>query len=641
MGGEPVLSNRIMKSTKVPPFGFWPSPITPGNTASHLSISEPAWNHEGKLLWRERDSSRASIRISAGETGSPGILSGSYQVGGSLLYGGGSFDCGREGLVFVDRISGQLISADQNGESFQALTQNLHQAASPKISADGKWALIIDSEGENDGLYLIDLENRQEPGQIDGSADFYNYPRWHPQGTLLAWMSWNHPHMPWTSSEIWLGKLEISPQGSPQLVDRERIAGGEEISVLQPEFSPDGRFLAYISDQSGWWQLYLYDLTSQNHAQLTHTPAEHALPAWLQDRGSYGFSPDSQHITFLRNQEGVRSLWTWDLKQGTEEQIILDESYTWLDWLAASPTRDEIAIIASASHLPPRLIRADRDGNTSIIRETSKVSLSRKVFSKPRSISWQNSSKVIVRGLFYPPHNPGFHSSGKPPLIVIIHSGPTRQKAADFQPRTQYFTSRGFAVLEVNYRGSSGYGRSYRQSLAGEWGVADVEDCLSGALFTAEQGWTDRENMFLLGSSSGGLTVFQTLVRHPGVFRAGITLYAVVNHLDLLNDPLKFERYYSDWLIGPYPETKDLYRDRSPVFLADKIQDPVLVFQGGQDSVVPQDQAEQIIKALDANGVPFEYYIYPEEGHGFKQAETIADFYNKTEQFIRQFLSDR
>lgn len=196
-------------------------------------------------------------------------------------------------------------------------------------------------------------------------------------------------------------------------------------------------------------------------------------------------------------------------------------------------------------------------------------------------------------------------------------------------------------MLEVNYRGSSGYGRSYRQSLAGEWGVADVEDCLSGALFTAEQGWTDRENMFLLGSSSGGLTVFQTLVRHPGVFRAGITLYAVVNHLDLLNDPLKFERYYSDWLIGPYPESKDQYRDRSPVFLADKIQDPVLVFQGGQDSVVPLDQAEQIIKALKANGVPYEYYLYPEEGHGFKQAETIADFYNKTEQFIRQFLSDR
>ncbi len=620
------------------PFGFWPSPITPENTASQLNISEPTWNPAGLLLWRERNSSRASIRMTDGQFPDPPILSGSFRVGGSLLYGGGAFGTGQDELVFFDRDSCQLIKTDPAGKTFHPLTDNLVQAASPKLSPDGSWVLFVHSNGENDALFLADLEQLQPLTILDETADFYNYPRWHPQGTHLAWMSWNHPHMPWTSSEIWLAELTLSSSGKPHLINKVLIAGGEGISTLQPEFSPDGRYLAYVSDQSGWWQLHLYDLFSQDHTQLTTAPAEHALPVWLQDRGSYGFSPDSQRIYFLRNQDGKRSLWSWDLGQKKESLIKLDERYSWMDWLAVSPTEDLIAVLASASDLPPRLITADPMGNTTVIRRSAPEDLPRAIFSQPQPLSWESSTGTPIWGLFYPPHNPGFQGSGAPPLIVMVHSGPTRQKPADFQPRTQYFTSRGYAVLEVNYRGSTGYGRIYRQSLAGNWGIADVDDCLSGALYTAEQGWTDREKMFLMGSSSGGLTVFQTLVRFPGLFRAGITLYPVVNHLDLLTDPPKFERYYSDWLIGPYPEEENLYRERSPVFFADRIQDPVLIFQGGQDPIVPQDQAEQIIKALDKNGVPFEYHLYPEEGHGFKEAQNIADFYQKTERFIKQFL---
>ncbi|MFN2111656.1 MAG: S9 family peptidase [Anaerolineales bacterium] len=629
-----------MKENKVLPFGLWPSPITPENTASLLSISEPTWSPSGDLLWRERHSSQASVFMVHGPLEDPRIMSGSIQVGGSLLYGGGGYTAGREGLIVVDRESGQLVKIDRAGKTFQPLTSGLVQAASPKISPDGSWVLFVHSDGENDALGLVDLEKRQGPVFLDETADFYNYPRWHPGGTLLAWMSWNHPHMPWDSSTVWLAEVDLGSGGKPCLADKERIAGGEGISVLQPEFSPGGRFLAYLSDQSGWWQLYLYDLTRREHTQLTTFPAEHALPAWLQDRGSYGFSPDSQRVYFLRNQDGVRSLWTWDVERGVESEITLDERYTWLDWLAVSPSQDRIAVLASASAIPPRLITADPDGKTAVIRKTAPGSPPREVFSQPRSITWTSANAETIHGLFYPPHNPAFTGDGKPPLLVIVHSGPTRQKFADYQPRTQYFTSRGFAVLEVNYRGSTGFGREYRQSLAGSWGVADVDDCLSGALYTAEQGWIDRENMFLMGSSSGGLTVFQTLVRFPGVFRAGITLYAVINHLSLLEAPPKFERYSSDWLIGPYPEAEDLYRERSPVFFADRIRDPVLIFQGGQDPIVPQDQAEQIIKALEENGVPYEYHLYPEESHGFKEAKNIADFYQNTERFIRQFLRE-
>jgi len=221
---------------------------------------------------------------------------------------------------------------------------------------------------------------------------------------------------------------------------------------------------------------------------------------------------------------------------------------------------------------------------------------------------------------------------------MIIHSGPTRQKWVDFQTRTQYFTSRGYAALEVNYRGSTGYGREYRQALEGNWGVSDVDDCLSGAVHLADQGLVDREKMVVMGSSSGGMTVYQILVKYPGVFRAGVALYGIVNHLSLLQDPPKFERHYSDWLIGPYPEAEELYHQRSPIFFADNIQDPVAVFQGGKDRIVPQDQAEQIVSVLEKNQVPYLYRFYPEEGHSFKRISTLEDFYSQLETFLDTHL---
>jgi dipeptidyl aminopeptidase/acylaminoacyl peptidase len=444
--------------------------------------------------------------------------------------------------------------------------------------------------------------------------------------------------MPWDSSSLWLGTLETSPGEGPRLASKTLIAGGEGISVLQPEFSPDGRWLAYISDQSGWWQIHIYDLDSGESRQLTWVPAEHALPPWLQNQNTYGFSSDSKKLYFLRSQEGYRSLWVLDLGKGGETRIELDEKYTWLDWFSISPQEERMALITSASDLPPRLITVDPSGHTKTIRHSTQEDLPRELFSIPQPISWTNSEGISTKGLFYPPHNPAFQADGLPPLLVIIHSGPTRQKYAEFSPRTQLFTSRGYAVLEVNYRGSSGYGRAYRQSLKSRSGVIDVEDSLEGAFYVTDQGWADRDRIALLGSSSGGLTVYQILVRHPGIFQAGIVLYGIVNQLDLLKDPLKFERHYPDWLIGPYPENEKLYRERSPIFFADRIQDPIAIFQGGKDSIVPRDQADQIARVLEENQVPHLYRLYPEEGHGFKAVENIEDFYQQSLDFLNHHL---
>lgn len=627
-----------MTEKKQLPHGRWPSQITPQNTGRLLDLSETAWNKSGDLFWRERNSTQGSIRMAAAGCREAKHISGSMNVGGSLHYGGGSYGAEEDWVIFIDRSSRQLFRASLRGEEIFQITTRLSNPASPVISPDRGSVLFIHSDGEHDALVLITLEKVLYPTSINHNADFYNYPRWHPLGNQIAWISWKHPHMPWDSSKLWMGSLEPSSGEAPQLLSETLIAGGDGISVLQPEFSPDGKWLAYLSDQDGWWQLYLYDLATGNREQITTEEAEHALPPWMQNRNAYGFSRDSKKIFFLRNQEGFRSIWVKDLTLGEETKITLPETYTWMDWLSVSPVEDRMAMIASAGDIPPQVITVDPSGRVEIIRRSNKEDLPRNLFSLPKPVSWPNPEGSQTKGLFYPPHNPGYQADETPPLLVIIHSGPTRQKFAEFSPRTQFFTSRGFAILEVNYRGSSGYGRTYRQSLQGKWGVVDVEDCLQGALFVTEQGWADRGRMALLGSSSGGLTVYQILVKYPGIFQAGIVLYGIVNHLDLLNNPPKFERYYSDWLIGPYPDDEKLYWERSPIFFANQIQDPIAVFQGGRDPIVPHNQADQIIQALKENQVPHLYILYPEEGHGFKNAKNIENFYAKSLDFLDHYL---
>lgn len=628
----------IMSNKTQLPFGQWPSQISPQNTGRLLDLSETAWNDKGDLFWRERSSNQSSIQMVDAGSKQVSTVSGSFNVGGSLLYGGGSFGVRGDWILFLDKSSRQLIRTSFSKDNAIKLTTRLEYAASPVISPNQESVLFVHSDGEQDTLYLSHLEGESGPILINNDNDFYNYPRWHPHGKQIAWISWNQPHMPWDSSSLWLGAFEKLPQKNPQLESETLIAGGDGISVLQPEFSPNGKWLAYISDQSGWWQLYLYELVSGEVKQLTRQAAEHALPPWLQNRNAYGFSSDSKKLFFLRNQEGSRSVWVMDLDSEEESKITLESEYTWMDWLSISPQEDRLAMIASAANIPPQVIVVDPTGSVEIIRKSNSEELPRNLFSLPKPVSWPNTEGSPVKGLFYSPHNPAYEADGAPPLLMIIHSGPTRQKFAEFSPRTQFFTSRGFAVLEVNYRGSSGYGRFYRQALKGSWGVADVEDSLEGALYITGQGWADRDRMALLGSSSGGLTVYQILIRYPGIFQAGIILYGIVNHLDLLKDPPKFERHYSDWLIGSYPENEQLYEERSPIFSAEEILDPIAIFQGGRDPIVPRNQADQIIQILKENQIPHLYTIFPDEGHGFKKVNNIEDFYLKSLDFLDHHL---
>ncbi|MCK5793535.1 MAG: PD40 domain-containing protein, partial [Anaerolineales bacterium] len=438
-----------MTEKKIKSFGLWPSKITPDLFANLLKISEPVWGQDGSLFWRERSSSLTKINMAVPGSGEIHQVSGDLNIGGELLYGGGGYTTAENTLIVVDKTTHQLHRINPQEVTSDQLTSSLVSAASPRLSPDGKYAIFVHSDGKLDGIYIKELSSPLLARRLISGSDFFNYPRWHPDNSQIAWISWDHPHMPWNESYLWLAELENSNGVGLDLASKKLVAGGSGISVLQPEFSPDGRYLGYVSEQDGWWQIFLLDLQTWQKQQLTIVNAEHGLPAWLQDQQSFQFSPDSSRIYFLRNQQGIRTLWSLDLASNQERMIQLDETYTWLEDISISPDGSRLALVASAADLPARLITVNLKGKTEIIRHSTPVHIPRDSFSIPEPTSWTSQEGQEIHGLFYSPQNPLYSGEGKPPLTVIIHSGPTRQKWVDFQPRTQYFTSRGYAVLEV------------------------------------------------------------------------------------------------------------------------------------------------------------------------------------------------
>jgi dipeptidyl aminopeptidase/acylaminoacyl peptidase len=431
--------------------------------------------------------------------------------------------------------------------------------------------------------------------------------------------------------------LEAEGPRLPRLIEQSVLAGGEQVSVFQPEFSPDGRSLAYVSDETGWWQIYLYDLEQRETRQLTHEPAEHGLPAWAQELRSYTFSPDGRFIFFVRSQNAAQTLWKLVVETGDAEQIELP-GYDSLDQIAAAPDGEHIALIASGPGIPMRVLVCGLDGSSRVYRRSAAEEVPESTYSVPEHISWSGDDGELVYGLYYSPHSLTHTAEGTPPLIVNIHGGPTGQRSKAFSLPAQFFTSRGYAYLDVNYRGSAGYGRIYRNKLRGKWGVYDVQDALSGAQHLAARGLVDQGRMVIIGGSAGGYTVLQTLVDHPGFFKAGICLYGISNQFTLAAETHKFEAHYSDSLLGTLPEAADNYRSRSPLFSLDRIQDPLAVFHGENDVVVPPAQSAEVVAALQRRGVPHIYHLYPGEGHGFRKTETIEHYYTAVDQFLRQYV---
>ena len=411
------------------------------------------------------------------------------------------------------------------------------------------------------------------------------------------------------------------------------------MAIFQPEFSADGKYLLYVSDESGWGRLACQELMSGEVRWLTADGTDYGTPAWAQDMRTFAVSGDGRSVVATEGDAGFHRLVHIDLESGELTPVSAVADTTEISRIVASSTGSSVAIIGSSAVQPPRITAHDlQDGTTRVIARSAGETISPAALSACEAISWETAGGETAHGLLYLPASEDYEGTGLPPLIAMIHGGPTSQSRAGWKADVQYFTTRGYAVLHVNYRGSTGYGREYMLKLRLNWGICDVEDSISGARHLADSGHVDPHRTVIMGGSAGGFTVLQVMAHHPEEFTAGVNLYGVANQFHLASDTHKFESRYTDTMLGPLPEAAAVYHERSPVFHAEQINRPIAVFQGAIDQVVPRQQSDDVVAALERSGTPHIYHVYEGEGHGWRRQDTIEHFYGAVEGFLKQHV---
>ncbi|MFV9503712.1 MAG: S9 family peptidase [Oscillochloridaceae bacterium umkhey_bin13] len=627
----------IMSTT--PSFGLWPSPLTPRQMAASVRIDDLQWDSDGRhLVWLESRDGRGSLwglEVASGDAPRE-LTPGALAVRGRVGYGGGEFAVAHGSVFFAEASSGRLFRQALSGGMPEPLTPAFGAACSPAPSPDAQHLLFVHSYEEQDCLAVVDTAGQHWPQRVATGHDFYMWPCWHPAGTHVAFVAWDHPNMPWDGTGLYLA--EVDRRGPlPELRNLTMVAGGPHTSIFQPSFAPDGRFLAFVSDQAGWWQIYLHDLATGTQHRLTDATAEYAHPAWAYGQRAYAWGRAGRRIYALRNDDGVRRIEVHPVDGGPPQVLSDGEGYAWFSQPAADPNADALAGTASAPTVPQRLLIADGT-STRIVRRSSGELIPAAQLAQALPVSWSAGAEQVYGLLYLPPgYQPGA-SGPRPPAIIRIHGGPTDQAVASYSGEIQFLATRGYVVLEVNYRGSTGYGRTYAQALNEAWGEYDVTDTIAGACYLVEAGIADPARLVVMGGSAGGLTVLAALCREPDLFRAGVCRYGVANLFTLAADTHKFEARYLDRLVGPLPETAARYRERSPIFQIDRLRTPLAIYQGAEDKVVPPDQAEAIVGALRRRGVPHIYHLFPGEGHGWRRTETIITYYQTLDAFLREFV---
>lgn len=618
-------------------FGLWQSPISPELISDSLRLNDVQWSSDGKtLIWSERRGKNTVLVSQTGTEAIRDLTDSQFSPGGRVGYGGGEFTVHGDTCYFVNE--GRLHKLSLSGGFPQAITPQYGGAASPSVSPDGKWIAFVHTYEHQDVVAIVDADGQQWAQKIASGDDFVMQPTWSPDGTKIAYIAWNHPQMPWNGTELRLISLAYAENGTPYAVQEQSLAGNTTTAIFQPQFSPDGRYLSYLSDESGWWHLYLYDLATKEHQQITSGDVEHGIPAWIQGMRIYGWTADSAAIYYIRHHHAFYSVWNYDVENQVSLQIHDLDTYTHFEQISVSSNKESIALIASASTLPARIISYNAEEGVRIVRRSTTEALNDEALSPAKAMSWTGHDGELVHGLYYAPVSPTFMDEGQPSLMVLVHGGPTSQRSATFDMEVQFFTSRGYAVLQVNHRGSTGYGKAYMNKHKGNWGVYDVQDSITGAQYLVDEGLANPNQLVIMGSSAGGYTALQALVDKPGFFKAAVVSYGIANQFSLVMDTHKFEERYSDWLLGKLPDAAETYRDRSPLFHAEKIQDAIIIFQGTDDNVVSKSQSDAIVAALKRRGVPHEYVVYEGEGHGFRKPETKVDFYNKVVNFLEEYV---
>ena len=612
------------------PHGLWPSPISPAMLAGGIRLNDVQWSPDGNLLvWSQSLDGKTSLFAKPARDAAFD-LSGELNPSGGIGYGGGDFCAGRQGVAFAER-NGRLYFKPYSEGLSRPITPAFGGCAAPVITPDERFVIFVHTYENKDVLAIVPLDGSAWPRILRQGADFYMQPAVSPDGKLLAWVEWDHPNMPWDGTRLSLANLDLEV-GS--IFDVKLLDGDENVPVFQPVFAPDGTRLAWLSNAGELDQLKVLHLPSGEVETLVQ---DRVLmpPAWVQGVRALAWSPDSQQILFLENQLGRTCLRSIDLN--TREISTVDTApYTLIEQPCVS-AKGEVALIAQSAAKPARVLRVS-GGEVEVIARSQSDVLPAAFLSQPKALDWQSSDGVRVHGLYYPPANPDFEAAGAPPVIVYIHGGPTSQVSDAFNLEADFFTSRGYGYFAVNYRGSTGYGRAYRDALKGEWGRIDLQDTIEGCQALIARGLADPAKLVIKGGSAGGYTVLNALVHHPGFFKAGLCSYGVSNLFLLEMDTHKFEAHYTKQLVGYLPEAAKKFHTWSPIFHADKIRDAVAVFQGSEDKVVPPEQSEQMVRALQSNRVPHIYKLYEGEGHGFRKKINLIDLYETIDSFLKQYV---
>ena len=610
--------------------------LNPRTMAQGIRLGDVQWDSDGQtLVWLEGRSAQG-VLVAQRRGLAPNDLTTDLSVRARVGYGGGDFTVGHGHVVFV--ADSRLWRQPLAGGSAIAITPAFGECAAPAVSPDGRWVVFVHSHEGADCVAVVDVQGKCWPQRLITGDDFYMQPVWSASSQQLACVAWNKPQMPWDGTELRLCELVVNAEGLPQLAAMQTLAGTADTAVFQPAFSPDGRWLAYVSDADGWAHVQLYDLQIKVHKQLTFGECEFAQPAWAQGMRTIAWRHDSRAIFGLRNAAARVAVWEIPL-EGTPAAFAPMAAYTDVEGLAAAPTDAALACVASASSIPLRVVLCLPPHAAAVVRRSRSETLLPEQLAAAEPISWQSAGGQLTHGLYYAPV--GSALGTPPPAVVISHGGPTSQRRMGFHGDVQFLVARGYAVLLLNYRGSTGYGRAYMLQLRGAWGKVDREDAVSGAQHLAQRGLADAARIVVMGGSAGGTTVLMALALHPGVFRVGVNFYGVSDMFGLDEETHKFEAHYNATMLGALPQAAAVYRERSAVFFADNIVDPLIVFQGSDDNVVKQNQSDRIVESLRRRNVRHEYHVYQGEGHGWRKAETIEACYTALERFLRANIGPR
>jgi len=612
-----------MPDQKVVRYGSWKSPITSELAALPKGLLGEVAVSAGEIYWREvrpGEQGRSTIMKQAADGRIVEITPPPFNARATVHeYGGGSFVVADD-AVYFSNFSDQRIYKLRPGMEPQPVTPkvNMRYADGVMDMYRGRMICVREDHTHSDQdatntITSLSLDGEDSGKVLVSGNDFYSSPRLSPDGSRLAWITWNHPNMSWDGTE--LSVAELSTDGSP---DRTQlVAGGLDESIVQPEWSPDG-VLYFVSDRTGWWNLYRWRRSQIE--PLHDMRAEFGRPHWIFGRGTYAWASPELIICSYAT-EG-----TWNLAElDTTSLEFKPVKNPYSDIWHVRAEAGRAAFVAGSPTTPEAIVQYDVATRQFNITYSSRSTAIDPAFvSVPQAIEFPTTNGLKAHAFFYAPRNRDFKApqGERPPLIVISHGGPTSATDSTLVSTVQFWTTRGFAVVDVNYRGSTGYGREYRQRLYGQWGVVDVDDCVNATKYLVTAGLVDVRRLAIRGGSAGGYTTLCALTFRD-VFKAGASYYGVTDLEALDKETHKFESRYNVKLIGPYPERRDLYWERSPIHFTDRLSCPIIIFQGLEDKVVTPSQAELMVQALRAKRLPYAYITFEDEGHVFRRKENI------------------